>query len=203
MTNPVTPIFTGQIDSPYQEFVYTIPASETLVIDYDFDYFRLLSYSGTGLQVRFGGSGTFTNYTAAGIGFKLPQAINRVDLKNTSGAAITITVALAIGVISDDRTILAGAVTTVNGDTFTSPNWVTVANTATVLSASNSDKTLVEIYNPDSTNSFYIGDSGVDGTTNGTVVPPEGRVWYSVSGAVYGIDPSNNGIQAQIIEVSK
>lgn len=105
-----TPIVFGQVQNPYREFTLTIPAGEYRDIPYAFNYFRIMSLTGSGLKVRFGGSGEYTSIIGAGFGLELPQAIQRVFFQNDSVNPLTVTVGLAIGKISDDRANVSGTV---------------------------------------------------------------------------------------------
>lgn len=107
------PISISQIQNPYQEFTYTLAAGEQRRIDYSSDYFRVLDLTGTGLKVRFAFNGSETEWTGAGIGFKSPAVFSYVILRNTSGAPFTITVAMAIGFITDDRLNVSGNINVV------------------------------------------------------------------------------------------
>lgn len=115
MTGDV-PIKYGSIQNPYREFTLTIPAGQVSEpIRYNFDYFRLLNASALGIQAKFGSSGTFTSIVGAGIGFRLLQPIQEVQFLNDTAGAITITVALAIGVIDDARLSVSGDIAVING----------------------------------------------------------------------------------------
>ena len=104
------PIQYGQVQNPYREFEIVIAAGQTEKIAYDFNYFRVMSVTGSGLKVRFGGSGEFTSIIGGGFGLELPQAIPAVFLQNSGASPITVTIGLAIGKISDDRANVSGTV---------------------------------------------------------------------------------------------
>jgi len=100
----------GLPDNPYQEFVRVIPAGEGVVINCVHDYFRLLALDLATVEIKIGGTGAWTSIIDAGVGIKHPQTVDRISLRNTGGAAVTLTCALAIGEISDDRLNISGVV---------------------------------------------------------------------------------------------
>lgn len=114
----------GFIQNPYQEFTMTIPAGTTTrPTQYNFNYFALLSADNTGIQVKFGNSGNFTDLIGAGIGVSLPIVVENVQFSNPTGSDIQITFALAIGEIFDRRLAISGNVNVQN--TTANPLFVT------------------------------------------------------------------------------
>lgn len=115
MTGDV-PIKYGSIQNPYKEFTVTVGAGQTSEpIAYNYNYFRLLTAGATGIQAKFGDSGQFTDVIGAGIGFKLDQPVQRIQFLNETGGDITITFALAIGLIDDARLSVSGDIAVING----------------------------------------------------------------------------------------
>lgn len=104
-----------QIQSPPKQFSFTIPAGAIETIYYELNFLRILSLSdASALKIRFGDTGTETDVVGAGVGYAWPYTVSNVFLRNTSGAPITITVAVAVGQIFDDRLNVSGNVQVVN-----------------------------------------------------------------------------------------
>lgn len=102
----------ASLQNPYKQFTYTLAANAQVEVFYAFNYFRVISFTGTAndLRLRFGGSGSDTEFPGAGIGYELSEAVDRIFIRNTGGGSIDITIALAIGRISDDRLNVSGTV---------------------------------------------------------------------------------------------
>ncbi len=103
----------GSVQSPYFEQSLTIPAKQSVIINYAYQSFQLLDASlQDTLEVTFGGAGIQSKYSA-GMGYKLPEPVQYIQLFNTSeNEQITIRFALAIGDISDNRLVVSGVVNT-------------------------------------------------------------------------------------------
>ena len=103
----------GSVQAPYFEQVLVIPANQSAVINYAFDSFQLLDASlQDTLEVTFGGAGVQSKFSA-GMGYKLKEPVQYVQLFNTSTTQqITIRFALAIGDIADNRLVVSGVVNT-------------------------------------------------------------------------------------------
>lgn len=121
----------GDLQTPYQEITYTIPANGRDRANIDFRYFRLISLTGSGLRLRFGHSGSFTSIVGAGIGIELQQAVSLVEFENTSGGSITFTIGVSMGRINDDRLNTVGNLSIASSTT--SPLFT--KNAGTVFSA--------------------------------------------------------------------
>lgn len=104
-----------QIQSPPKQFSFTIPAGAIETIYYELNFLRILSLSdASALKIRFGDTGTETDVVGAGVGYAWPYTVSNVFLRNTSGAPITVTVAVAVGQIFDDRLNVSGNINVVN-----------------------------------------------------------------------------------------
>lgn len=166
------PIASGITQNPYRQFTYVLQPQQREKVGYAFNYFRCLNISGTGLKVRFGASGGDTDFIGAGIGFFTPNVIDFIEIVNTSGSPITITFALAIGLIYDDRLSVSGNISVVNGaGTFLlsrelSPDVLTdgtdtVGTSAVVIVGPNSNRKEVIITNTHASNDLYLGGATV------------------------------------------
>lgn len=95
----------GSTQNPYREYVYTIAPLESVKVDYAFNYFRVLELSGSSdLKVRFGGSGSETDFIGTGIGYDAELAYPFVIMRNASATdTMVIRIAIGMGVITDDR----------------------------------------------------------------------------------------------------
>jgi hypothetical protein len=116
----------GGAQTRYKEYTYTIAAGAAVTIDEIFNYFRVLSQSASTLNVQFGDDPNTSAFSGAGIGIKFENLPSRVTIRNTGGVSTTITFALAIGYIYDDRLNVSGTVT-ISGSVSTT--------TATVLNS--------------------------------------------------------------------
>lgn len=194
------PIQQGSTQNEYQEYDVTIAAGAFETLFEVHDYFRVLALSNTTLSVQFGQNGRITKWSGAGIGKKHSGLLDRVKLINTGGAPITVTVALAIGSISDDRLNISGNVNVVtptntplltkdtNSTAFTTPQVALAATTATQIFASNSSAKarIIKAGNTD----LYIGTSNAVTNSNGfkidqgqsAIIPHGLAVWgYTLS----------------------
>lgn len=199
----------AQIDvqNPYKEFTETIQAGEIRQIFYAHDYFRLLEYTGTpnSLKVRFGSSGSETDFSGAGLGYKMLQAVDRVELRNTDAAPITVKIVLATGTVNDDRLNVSGTVnvnvtntplsvtetnplTKINVSNAINGNQVSVGTGAQVLlSAANANKIGVTIGAGDT--DLFIAETGVT-TANSFKIPANTSMNITTNAAVFGIRSS-------------
>jgi len=164
----------GQIQNPYKEFTYTIPAGESETIYYAFNYWRILSLSGGTLQMRFGGSGELSNVSGSGLGQELDDPIPHVTIKNDHASqAMTVTIAMAIGRIDDDRLNVVGTgIETVSGSgnvIDTKAAFTAGVSALSAITASANTKR-VWIYNNHASAVLYWGDSGVT-IANGMPIP--------------------------------
>lgn len=103
----------GSVQAPYFEQELIIPANQSVIINYAFESFQLLEASlQDTLEVTFGGAGVQSKFSA-GMGYKLTEPVQYVQLFNTSSTQqITIRFALALGDIADNRLNISGTVNT-------------------------------------------------------------------------------------------
>lgn len=108
----------GSSQAPYWEFTKVLAAHEIWKLDYVTDSFHLLDVSAqNALKVSFGGSMIETPFSA-GMGYRLNEPVQFVQLHNESASSITVHFVVGIGNIRDDRLTVTGNVNTViNGNT--------------------------------------------------------------------------------------
>ena len=187
------PITSGtEIANPYREFTYTVAVSGQQEILHVHRYFRVMSISGTA-SIRFGASGSKTSVIGAGIGIELDSPTDRVTLINEGAGILTITVALAMGKISDDRLNVSGTVSTLEtkGTAIQDTADVTLNNGAEtqLLAAFSTRRAAIIVADPANTVSVRIGKTGAVGAARGALLAP-GSV-FSISngeynGAIFG-----------------
>lgn len=180
------PIEDGVLQQFYQEKTRTLAAGERYEDFTIFNYFRVLSLTGSGLEVIFGNNQFQTPFTGAGIGLKLDYVLPRLTLINTSGASLTLTYAVAVGGVSDDRLTVTGTLNTLitngvaapiptrvaSGSIATAQTVITAAAAAVSISAFDNTKTQVIIRNVGA-NDMVIGASGVNAATGLLLRPNE------------------------------
>lgn len=108
----------GSTQAPYWEYTKVLAAGEIWKLDYVTDSFHLLEVSTANvLKVSFGGSMIETPFSA-GMGYKLTEPVQFVQLYNTSNSSLTVKFAVGIGNIRDDRLTISGNVNVIlNGNT--------------------------------------------------------------------------------------
>lgn len=100
----------GSSQAPYWEFTKTLAANEIWKLDYVTDSFHLLSTTvDNAVRVSFGGSMIETPFSA-GMGYKLTEPVEFIQLQNVTGSPVTVHFAVGIGNIRDDRLTVAGTV---------------------------------------------------------------------------------------------
>lgn len=104
----VSNINLGSIQAPYWEQTITIPAHGYQKIQYVTDNFQLISASlPNALRVSFGGAMINTPFHA-GMGYRLTEPVQFIELFNDNNAPLTIDFALGIGEIQDNRLNVSG-----------------------------------------------------------------------------------------------
>ncbi len=102
----------GSVQAPYMEWTVTLAANEHRKINYVTDSFQLLDCSIQNvLRVSFGGTMVQTNFTA-GMGYKLTEPVEFIELWNTSGSNLDVHFVVGIGEIKDNRLTVSGIVHT-------------------------------------------------------------------------------------------
>lgn len=162
---------------------------QTLVPEKDFDEFRIVNMSGSSNVVRFFfGKGKYS-----------PAADRSVVLIDD---AVPPTVALAPGSSLE----LTGSTITVTSDVaalFVALDDVTVSNSATLISAANSDRLEITISVKDTeANGIRIGGGGVT-ATKGIYVGPGQSYTAANRGALYGIRDGAADVAVNITESRK
>ena len=102
----------GSTQAPYWELEKTLQAGEHLKIDYVTDLFQLLAASVAGaLKVSFGGTMIQTPFSA-GMGYRLTEPVQFVELWNDSASTLTVRFVLGIGEVRDSRLTVSGVIDT-------------------------------------------------------------------------------------------
>lgn len=186
------PISPGTTQIPYQELTFTLAAGAVQDIFQVFNYFRVLSLTPNTLSVQFGENGMTTPFSGQGIGIQSFYTYSRVRLINTGGAPITITIALALGWVNDDRLNISstvniqGTVQTKQSAAFVASQ-VSVDNTADQLVAASATNGVITI--AAGVSDLYVGPTSGVTTANGFLIPAGGSFSYALGylGDVYGI----------------
>lgn len=183
-----TLISNNSIQNPYKEFEVTIPAFGIVPVFYAFDYIRYLDFGGAGrgdILARIGSSGNESDVVGGGIGYKLTTAVNRVEFRNTTANPITIIIALAIGLINDDRLNFSGQVQTIApSTTITSYPDITLGTAATLILTANSNRLEAFITNITG-DDIRIGDSAIT-ASRGQLLKNNQSIILSTTDAIYG-----------------
>lgn len=157
-----------------------------------FDYFRLLTTTGTGIYARFGGQGSETPISGAGLGIKLNNKVKEVTLYNSAAVSRTITIAYGNGFISDDRLNLQGIVYTrdYNQSLFNTQQPI-VNTTATAIMVSDSNRISYRI--DSGATDLYLGRDNTVLTTTGFLLRAQNSLLITSTQALWGIRPSVAG----------
>lgn len=179
----------GSTQAPYWEFTKTLKAGEIWKLDYVTDSFHLLDVSAlNALFVSFGGSMIETPFSA-GMGYKLTEPVQFIQLYNRSAGAITVHFAVGIGNIRDDRLTISGNVNTViNGNTgfsTISAGSATGAHNYTV--PANSQVSLM-VTNDSITVNYNSGNVAIS-----NMVLPDGAIWQTTIATAGTLAITGNG----------
>lgn len=159
----------GSTQAPYFELTKTLQPNENFKFDYVTDSFQLLDVSAPdALRVSFGGSMVQTYFTA-GMGYKMTEPVQFVELWNDSAAAITAHFVVGIGNIQDNRLTVSGTVLTqANG-------WrVATGGTSTATQTLTAGNGLFDIMV--TAGSVTVNINGTNYNISGLVLP-EGASW--------------------------
>lgn len=100
----------GSIQAPYWEQSITLPPHGYQKIQYVTDNFQLISASlPNALKVSFGGAMIDTPFRA-GMGYRLTEPVQFIELRNDNETPLTVDFALGIGQIQDNRLNVSGQV---------------------------------------------------------------------------------------------
>ncbi len=106
----------GSIQAPYWEQSITLPPHGYQKIQYVTDNFQLISASlPNALKVSFGGAMIDTPFRA-GMGYRLTEPVQFVELRNDNDTPLTVDFALGIGEIQDNRLNVSGQVDTLSSN---------------------------------------------------------------------------------------
>lgn len=196
----------GSTRIPYQEMTYTIPAGNRQEVFQVFNYFRVISQTASStLAIRLGQNGIETPFTGQGIGIQCEDVFSRITLINNGASALTITLGLAYGSISDDRLNVSGTVSTspVAPATFSTSADVSVSATATtqVLAANTSRKEAFISNRAANGTVVRVGDSG-SGAADGIELASGGTLILSTTAAIYVFNPTGAAITIGVGETA-
>lgn len=188
--------------NPYKEFTMTLQVNDRQRIYYASNYFRVLALTLNTLSVNFYGT-TQTSFVGAGIGVKLPDILPWVELINTGGAPVVLTVAMGVGEFFDNRLTVTGNINSVivSGATLTDVADVAVLTGATtqVQAASALTKTVIISNLAANGTKIRVGSASA-GAARGIEVPIGGSVSLDTAAAVFVFNPSggtiNIGVEA-------
>lgn len=200
-------IETGQIQNPPKVFSFTIADNDIATIYYDFKFLRILSISNaTGVTLRFGMTGQETDVVGAGIGYEMEAPIRNAQIRNQSGASITVQVIVSMGRIYDDRLSVTGTVS-ISGSVSISPSTqfntqakVTLVNAAAaaVIKATTAGVNEVFVTNKGA-GEVYIGDSNVNATNiRGLPLQPNQTAIISSEDDIYGHNISGANVDIAV-----
>lgn len=201
----LTPLESGTPQNAYREFTYVVPAGTRQRIFYSTTYFRIMSLTLNTLSVNFAGT-TDTTIVGAGIGIKMKAAVPYVDLINTGGADLTVTVALGCVEINDSRLNLTGSVNSVivSGATLVTVADVTLTHgVATKIITGNANNKSVIISNLlASAAVIRVGDLNVT-ATRGAEVPIGGSITLDCSADIWGFNNTGGdfGVGVAIVRI--
>jgi hypothetical protein len=189
-----------EIANPYREFTFSVAVSGAETIFFAHRYFRVMTISGTA-SIRFGASGSKTSFIGAGVGIELDSPTDRVTIFNEGGGILTLTVALSMGRISDDRLNVSGTVSTqeTKAATLTSTADVALAAASTIIKAANTTRRAIIITNTHAANAVRIGEVSV-AAARGAYLAPGASISLDTTAAVYGYDASA-AVTVSVLEV--
>ncbi len=102
----------GSVQAPYWEQTITLKPNERRKIEYVTDNFQLKEASVPNvLRVNFGGSMIDTRFSA-GMGYKMTEPVQFVELWNDNNIDLTVDFVLGVGEIRDNRLTVSGQVDT-------------------------------------------------------------------------------------------
>lgn len=203
----------------YIEQTLTLAAGERVQINRVYNYFRVLALSVSTLSVIFGDNPNETPFTGAGLGLALDKTVRNLTLINTGAAPTTITFAVALGKVNDDRLTVSGIVSVLvtgtanvlinntaaqsvpvrqtSGSISAAQN--TVNTTASIISAANTSKNSVTVKNTGSTDMF-VGPSTVTAANGFLIEAGGGCASFNIRGALYAITASGSTTASTIEE---
>lgn len=159
----------GSTQAPYWEFTKLLQPNEHYKHNYVTDSFQLLDVSApNALRVSMGGTMIQSPFTA-GMGYRMSEPVEFVELWNDSASAITAHFVVGIGEIKDNRLTVSGTVTTQN------IGWrVATGGTSTAAQTLTAGNGLFDIMV--TAGSVTVDITGANYTISGLVLP-EGASW--------------------------
>lgn len=190
----------GGAQTRYKEYTYTIAAGAAVEIGEVFNYFRVLSQSASSLSVQFGDDANTSTFSGAGLGIKFENLPSKIVIRNTGVVPTTITIALAIGYIYDDRLNVSGTVT-VSGSVSTTTSSVLnsvadvtlTAATQIAIIAANTSRRGVIITNIGA-NVARIGDATNTSATRGAQLLPAQSITLETLDAIDGFSAAGSSV---------
>lgn len=190
-------ITSGSVQQFYDEDTVVIPAGGRVTISTVYDYFRVLDLVGSGLRVIFGDNQKESKFTGAGLGVKLRYVVKRLEFYNSGISEMTITYAVALGAVSDDR---LNAVGTVNVNFEAPANLTTITDvfvpaggSAALLAADPIRREALITNIAANATVVRVGDVDV-AADRGNEVGEGGTIVLTTSDAIYAYNPSGAGV---------
>lgn len=165
----------GSSQAPYWEYEKELDANEIWKLDYVTDSFHLLSTTtDNAVRVSFGGSMIETPFSA-GMGYKLTEPVQFIQLQNITGSPVTVRFAVGVGNIRDDRLTVSGSVSTnITGAAgYSKMTAGTTSGNATFAYGSNADISFMAT-SGNITLNLTAGNISITGLTL-----PEGATWHT------------------------
>lgn len=128
----------GSTQAPYWEFTKVLQPNEHYKHNYVTDSFQLLDVSApNALRVSMGGTMIQSPFTA-GMGYRMSEPVEFVELWNDSASVITAHFVVGIGEIKDNRLTVSGTVLTRPAGGFTTYTATSTSGNSTTSYANNS-----------------------------------------------------------------
>ncbi len=106
-------INTGSLQNPFEIMTYTIPAGGIQLIAYAFKSINFYDVSSQNALIRFIGNAR-TSPIFGGLGIELQQAQQGFEILNDGESTLTITFAVSMGTLKDNRLSVSGVLDTRN-----------------------------------------------------------------------------------------
>jgi len=167
----------GSTQAPYWEVELTLAAGEHRKIDYVTDLFQLLAAdTPNALKISFGGTMIQTPFSA-GMGYRLTEPVQFVELWNTSASTLTVRFVVGIGEVRDSRLTVSGVVNTkivatggfskITGGTYTANNTLVLPANCRLDIAVVSGNITVDI----------TDNAGLSAVSVSSLTLPAGAIW--------------------------
>lgn len=178
----------GDTQPVYLQNSVTIPAYGRHKVYSVYRYFRILStdISSPSLKVKFGENGLESDISSAGIGIDAGGLYDRLEIYNNSASSVTLTFAIGLERIDDNRLSVNGQVAIKQKAAASiSTSQVTVSTTATQLhgGSSSAKQSLLRC----DTSDFYVGNTNGVTTANGFLVKAGESISIATEGNLWGV----------------